>query len=395
MNCFFVSCEVAEDDTLKEKPVVVAHSDVRRKSIILAASYEARKYGIKSAMRLQEALNRYPDLIIVDPNMSLYTYYFRLFFDYLLTITSLVEPASIDEGYLDVTDLCETIHPIELAEKIQKELMEKFKLPCSIGIGPNKFLAKMGSNMKKPLGITVMRKREIESVLWPLPIVAMQGVGKKTAPILESIGIKTIGDLAKYPNPDIIKMAIGEQNAASLIAHAFGIDNSVVDTNSFTEFSSISNSFTFDNDEYQISTIKDGLKYLVNTLTNRLEKKELKAYTFSLQIKYSTLKSISRTRTLDLASNSSRDIYPLMIDLFDDFYDPAYPVRLLGVAATKFIKVEEEVRQISLFDSFDTIEKENVVYSLIKDLQSIYGKEAIAKGASRLTNEKMTSNKVS
>lgn len=383
MNCFFVSCEVAEDDTLKGKPVVVAHSDVRRKSIILAASYEARKYGIKSAMRLQDALNLYPDLIVVDPNMNLYSYYSRLFFDYLLSITSLVEPASIDEGYLDVTDVCDTIHPLELAAKIQKDLLEKFKLPCSIGIGPNKFLAKMGSDIKKPLGITVVRKREIETVIWPLPITAMHGVGKKTAPILESLGIKTIGDLAKYPNPDIIKLAIGEQNASSLIAHAYGIDNSVVDTNSFNEFSSISNSFTFDNDEYQVATIKDGIKYLVNTLTNRLEKKDLKAYTFTLQIKYNTLKSTSRSRTLEQPTNSSREIANLLIDLFDDFYDLAYPVRLLGVAASKFIKAEEEVRQISLFDSLDALEKENAVYSLIKDLQSVYGKETITKGISR------------
>ena len=114
--------------------------------------------------------------------MSLYSHYSRLFFDYLLSITSLVEPGSIDEGYVDVTDICDNIHPLNLASKIQRELLEKYHLPCSIGIGPNKFLAKMGSDMKKPLGITVMRKREVEQVLWPLPITKMPGVGKKLLP---------------------------------------------------------------------------------------------------------------------------------------------------------------------------------------------------------------------
>jgi DNA polymerase-4 len=141
MNCFFASCEIAEDDSLKGKPVVVANSDVPRKSIILAASYEARKFGIKSAMRLSDAINLCPDIIIVDPDMSLYSHYSRLFFDYFLTITPLVEPASIDEGYLDVTDVCEKTDPLELANRIQKDILTKFRLPCSIGIGPNKFLA--------------------------------------------------------------------------------------------------------------------------------------------------------------------------------------------------------------------------------------------------------------
>lgn len=388
MNCFFASCEIAEDETLKGKPVVVAHSDVRRKSIILAASYEAREYGIHSAMRVQDAINLNPDIIIIEPNMSLYSHYSRLFFDYLLSITSLVEPGSIDEGYVDVTDVCDNIHPLNLASKIQRELLEKYRLPCSIGIGPNKFLAKMGSDMKKPLGITVMRKREVEQVLWPLPITKMPGVGKKTAPILDSLGIKTIGDLAKYPNPDIIKMAIGEQNATSLIEHAYGNGSSEIDSNSFNEFSSISNSFTFDNDEYQIATMKDGIKYLVNTLSTRLERKELKAYTFTLQIKYNTFKSITRSRSLDHPTYDSKEIYNVMLDLFEDFYDSSYPVRLLGVSASKFIKAEEEIRQLSLFDSLDEIEKENAVYSLVKDLQSLYGKESITKGVvARLVNK--------
>ena len=162
MNSFFASCEIAEKPELFDKDVAVAPYSSERKSIILAANYNAKRKGIKTTMHIHEALKICPTLVIVDSNHQLYNEYSRKFFTYFLSITPLVEPASIDEGYLDVTDVCKTINPIELAEKIQKDLMEQFKLPCSIGIAPNKFLAKMASDMKKPLGITVLRKREVK-----------------------------------------------------------------------------------------------------------------------------------------------------------------------------------------------------------------------------------------
>lgn len=380
MNSFFASCEIAENPDLFDKDVAVAPYASERKSIILAANYNAKRKGIKTTMHVNEALKICPNLIIVDSNHQLYNEYSRKFFSYFLTITPLVEPASIDEGFLDVTDVCKTVNPLELAEKIQKDLIEKFKLPCSIGIAPNKFLAKMASDMKKPLGITVLRKREIKELLWPLPISDMQGVGKKTLPILQSLKIHTIGDLATYSNIALLELSIGKQNAMHLIRQANGEGSTEIDVNRFNDVSSISNSTTLDFDEYDPQKLKSTIKWLTNTVCSRLEKKKLKAQTFTIQIKYNTFKTFSKSRTIDSAINDSNKVYTIVEDLFEDLLDSSYGVRLLGVGASKLKPYQESLVQMSIFDKFDEVEKDNAINSLIKTLNNDFGSDVLKRG---------------
>ena len=380
MNSFFASCEIAENPELYDKDVAVAPYSSERKSIILAANYNAKRKGIKTTMHVNEALKICPGLVVVDSNHQLYNEYSRKFFSYFLSITSLVEPASIDEGYLDVTDLCKTINPLELAEKIQKDLIEQFKLPCSIGIAPNKFLAKMASDMKKPLGITVLRKREIKEKLWPLPISDMHGVGKKTLPILNSMKIFTIGDLANYSNIPLLEQSIGKQNAQHLIRHAYGEGSSEIDVNRFNDVSSISNSTTLNFDEYDSTKLKKTLKWLTNTVCSRLEKKQLKAHTFTIQIKYNTFKTVSKSKTVDKAINDSNTIFNIIEDLFEDLVDLSYGVRLLGVGASKLKQYRENLVQMSIFDSFDEVEKDNAINTLIRKLNEDFGRDVLKRG---------------
>lgn len=330
-------------------------------------------------MTVGEALKKCPELLIVEPNMDKYVYYSRLFFEYLSTITPLLEPGSIDEAYLDVTDI-EVEDYINLAKKIQDDLYTMYQLPASIGIGPNKFLAKTASDMKKPLGITVLRKKEIIQKLWPLSIEKMYGVGKKTLPLLQMIGIKTIGDLANYQDMKMLYDTIGINNAKSLYEHAHGKGDNIINYNRFNEVSSISNSQTFENDEYNVSNMKMVLKILVNTVSNRLEKRSLKAYTFTIQIKYNNFKMNSRTRSLDNPINDNKSIYQVVDDLFEELYDSDYPVRLLGVASSKLIESKEEIRQMSIYDAFDDAEKDYSVQKLITSLQKTYGSSSITKG---------------
>lgn len=380
MNCFFVSCEVAENPDLKGKKIAVAPNGSDRKGIILAASYEARPFGVRSAMRVSDALRKCPDLIIVEPTMGLYGEYSRKFFEYFLKITPLVEPASIDEGFLDVTDVCEPSEIINLAHKIQKDLLELYNLPCSIGIAPNKFLAKMASDMKKPLGITILRKREVPEKLWPLPIEDMIGVGKKTLEILNTIGIKTIGDLANYKDLNLLKEVIGDNNTNSLYAHAHGIGSNEVDINRFNDISSISNSQTFDHDEYDIVKMKLLIKLLTNTICNRLEKRLLKAYNFTLQLKYNNFKVTSKSITLKNPTSDSRKVYKLFEDLFDDFYDTSFPLRLIGVSASKVIESHDEIKQLSIFDALEEEQKEVKIDNLIKLINNEVGSLALKRG---------------
>lgn len=380
MNCFFASCEIAQNEELEGKPVAVAHNDPLKRGIILSPNYEARKFGIKTTMLVKDALLLCNDLVIVEPDMSLYQEYSNIFFDYLFSITANVEVASIDEGYLDVSDVCLQIHPLELAEKIQKHLLDEYQLPCSIGIAPNKFLAKMASDMKKPLGITVLRKREIDKFLWPLPISDMLGVGKKTTPKLQAIGINTIGDLANYKNIPLLKETIGEVNALSLIQRANGIDNSTVDNNNFSESSSVSNSHTFDNDVFDPLLIKKTLKIIANTVSHRLKKANQKGYTIGIQIKYSNFKQINRSRGLENPINDEYEIYGIVEDLFDEFFKQGDQIRLVGVFANRLVEEKEEVKQYSIFDDLSKIDKEDNIQRILSNLQNHFGKDSISRG---------------
>ncbi|HQA19788.1 MAG TPA: DNA polymerase IV [Bacilli bacterium] len=378
MNAFFASCEIAENRELLGKPVVVAHNDPLKRSIILTASYEARKYGIKTTMLVREALKLCPELVVVEPDMNLYKHYSKLFFEYLYTITNLIEPGSIDEAYMDVSDLYDKVDFIELAKKIQTDLYQNYLLPCSIGIGPNKFLAKMASDMKKPLGITVLRKREIEQLLWPLPIEKMYGVGKKTAPRLRSIGINTIGDLANYSNLDLLKDTVGENHALGLQERARGEDNSPVESNN-DEVSSMSNSHTFEYEIYDEQIIKKTLKVLVNTLSNRLERKNLLAQTFGIQLKYNNYRTINRSKPLDIPTNNSNTLYSITLDLLEEYHDFTTPLRLVGVFANRLVEGKEDIKQYSIFE-INELEKENEIHKLLLNLQKTYGKNVVSRG---------------
>lgn len=380
MNCYYVSCEIASKPELKGKPVAVAPVGSTRKSIILTASYEARKYGVKAAMRVSEALTLCPELILIDCHMDLYSEYSNKFFNYFLSITPLVEPASIDEAYLDVTDVCKNNEYVDLAHKIQDHLYHVLNLPCSIGIAPNKFLAKMGSDMKKPLGITIVRKREIKDVLWPLPVEDMQGVGRKTLKQLEFLKIKTIGDLANYPDFQVLCDILGPANAKRLKETSFGEDVSELNVNRFTDFSSISNSQTFDVDLFDNVIILDNLKILVNTVANRLVKQDMAAKTFSIQIRYNNFKNITRSKTIEDATNDNYKIFSLLKELFDDYYDETLPIRLLGVAATKLVENKIQVKQLTIFDNLSKEEKDYNIKKLLKEINDQYGTTSIELG---------------
>lgn len=387
MNCFFASCEIATNPELKDKPLIIARDDAFRKSIILTASYEARKYGIYTTMLVKDAIKLCPQVIIEEPHYNLYTYYSKQFFDYLHTITEKIEPMSIDEGFLDVTDVCQKVNAIELAKTIQETLLNKFNLPCSIGIAPNKFLAKMASDMKKPLGITILRKREIPELLWPLPIEDMMGVGKKTAPRLKEIGINTIGDAANYKNLELLNKTVGKAMSDYLKEKSFGIDNSPVIYDNHGDVESVSNSHTFDFDEINLKTIKETLKILTNSVSYRLEKEDFKAYTIGVQIKFNTFKTINRSKGLNTPINGSFEMYKIIEELFDEFYDDT-PIRLVGVFANRLIKSKEELKQYSLFDDLDKVEKENDIKKLLNKINSTVGNDIINIGIKNVKNER-------
>jgi len=382
MNSFFVSCECAENPELIGKEVAVVPNASSRKSIVLAASYEAKNLGIKTTMHVNEAMRLCKDLIVLVSNFELYEEYSNRFFKYFYSITPLVEPASIDEGYLDVTDVLEkrNISAIDLAIEMQKYIYSYIHLPCSIGIAPNKLLAKMASDMKKPMGITILRKREVPKLMWPLPVGDLIGVGKKTKIELDNLGIKTIGDLANYKKVSDLELILGKNTTQYLIESAYGNGSSVVDVNRINEVHSIGNSSTFDTDEYDIIKIKCMLKILTNSVCERLRSRKLKASTFTVQIKYNNFKTYSKSKTIEDAINDEESVYLITEDLFDDLNTYKLGIRLVGVLSSKLQDSKVDQKQLSIFDSFDKVEKDNAIKKLVNNLNKSLGKDALNIG---------------
>jgi len=240
MNSFYASVEVAHDPSLKGKPLAIAGNPKERKGIIVTSSYEARAKGVKTTMPVWEARQLCPELIILPPNFERYKRASSRIFKKLASFTSLIEPVSIDESYMDVTENGQDY--VRLAKQIQEMILDDLSLPSSIGIGPNKFLAKTASDMKKPLGITVLRIRDLSKVLWPLHVKDMYGIGKKTAEKLNEMKINTIGELAKADTYELTqRLGI---NGERLKNRANGFDPRPVDPEAVNEFKSIGNSRT-------------------------------------------------------------------------------------------------------------------------------------------------------
>ena len=223
MDAFFISVEQRDDPSLRGKPAAVCGSLSR--SVVTSATYEARPYGIRAGMSTQEAKRRCPQLILVKGNHSKYTETAARIFSLLKDYTPRVEVASIDEAYLDITQsLLLFKSPFHIAQSIKDRILQREQLTCSIGIAPNKLLAKLGSRLKKPDGLTVIQKDEVERILEDLPVSSLFGIGPKLGEELRSIGIVTCGQLGRFPASFLNKRfgAIGER------LHEMGLGETIV-----------------------------------------------------------------------------------------------------------------------------------------------------------------------
>ncbi len=391
MNSFYASVEIAFDPSLKGKPVAIAGNAKERRGIIVTSSYEARARGVKTTMPIWEAKKHCPELIVMEPNFDRYRESSLRIFEILKEYTPLVEPVSIDEGYMDITSCYHLGSPIHIAETIQTRLLKELGLPCSIGIAPNKFLAKMASDMKKPLGITVLRKREVQKVLWPLKVGEMHGIGQKTAEKLNKMGIFTIGELA---TSDIAKLqaSLGV-NGKNLYERANGIDHRLVDPEAVFEFKSIGNSTTLPLDTKSMEKIKVVLTNLSDSVARRMARKEVCAETIQVTIRYSDRKTVTRSQTVVNPIDNQSEIYKIALLLFKKHWS-GDPIRLLGVTAQQLIDKKHAFKQLDLFN----YERDIKIHELTKTMDMLrdrFGEEALLKGSQiiakkedRLTDKK-------
>lgn len=379
LNAFFASCEELLDPSLKGKPLVVGGKS--RRSVISTANYEARKYGIHSAMPMQQAEKLCKDLVVVNGHYAFYSDMSHQFMQIIHSYTDLVEKASIDECYADMTDvICRYPKPLDVAFEIQRRVLEETGLRCSIGIGPNMFLAKMASDMKKPMGITVLRIRDVPEKMWPLPIKEMQGIGKRTVPLMEDLNIHTIKDLATYQNLNALKPVLGK-NIESMIKRANGYDDRTLMTDYDSKSMGISETLLEDVTDY------DELRGLIRTLCRRLSKRLKEAhkagYHVSMRICYYDFRNANKSKKLSAPIWTSDDLFVQAMILFDSSYEEEEAVRLIGISVSDFASEEFLAKQVSLFDA----PEEESTSEILHDLNHQLGTQAFVRASSLLEKD--------
>ena len=383
MNCYFASVEIANRPDLKGKPVAIAGNVKERKGIIITCSYEARDTGVYTTMPLWEGLKRCPNLIVLPPNHTLYRETAYKVFHLLGSFSPILEPASIDEVYLDVTHV-QHLHPVQLAKEIQNTVLEKMGLPCSIGIAPNKFLAKMASDMRKPLGITVLRKRDIPDVLWPLPVESMHGIGYRTKKKYHALNIYTIEDLAKA-DVQQLQDKIGKIGRL-LHERANGKDMRPVDPEHILSFKTMGNSITLPQNLCDEKALAEVFHHLCQKLSQRLIIRRAYAKTIQIMIRYGNRQTITRSQALLNPVQSSDELFKMAVLLFQRHWD-GESVRLLGVSAIETLDEKEWFKQLDLLSYQKEIPKKMKLSDLAVEINKKLGQQALMLGC-RLKNEK-------
>lgn len=371
LNSFFASAELLKNSALLGQPVVVA--GLHRRSVVSTANYEARNYGVHSAMPLHQALEKCPQLVIVQGDFSFYEELSERFFHYIRTFTPYVEPASIDECYVDVTELIKTFkRPLDLAWNIQQKIMDDLQLPCSIGVGPNKFLAKMASDMRKPMGITVLRRQEISRKLWPLPISQMWGIGSKSTPILIQNNIETIGDLANPENESKVMTLLGK-HSYQFIQNARGFDTTPLSYNHTVQ--SISQSTTLDQDISDYDEIRSVFVRLANALEKRAKNEDVKGSLVSISIRYFDFSNNVRSISLEQPIADAKNLLEHALLLYDR-NNNGKMVRHLGIGLGSLSSSTKEIKQLNLFQTNITSNTIDVLAELNKKLPTAHLKRA-------------------
>ena len=368
---------MTRNDSLVGIPAAVAGEPKKRTGIILAANYEARSFGVKTAMVLHEALKLCPELKVVPPDHHFYGQKSEEVMDLLSNYTPTLEQNSIDEAWLDMTG-SEGLFgkPLEAAQRIMNEIKDSLGLWCSIGIAENRFLAKMAAEMKKPLGITELWQHDIQDKLWPLPVKEMYGIGAKTSEKLNKMGIHTIGDLAKFDKSTVIK-ALGKVGN-EIYLHANGIDNSTVLARVDDDVKSIGREKTLPEDITDIEKAKIVLMELADDIGMTVRKQGKQGRTVHITMKYSDFRSVTRQTTIP-ATSITREIYQAGCSLLEQNWNKSHPVRLIGVSISGFHE-DCSSDQLSLFDQMKVnvqADKNKQIDKAMDKIRNKYGSEKI------------------
>jgi DNA polymerase-4 len=329
MDAFYASVEVIKDPSLAGKAVIVGGLGGR--GVVTSASYEARAFGVHSAMPTVRAKRLCPHAIFLSNDFDSYLEYSKKIKEIFLNFTPLVEPLSLDEAFLDVSGSVKLFGPpVDIARQVKTDV-ESIGLHCTVGVAPNKFLAKLASDAAKPNGLLIVPADDVESFLHPLPVTALWGVGERTAESLQRLGLRTVADLASM-SKRVLERAVGEAVGSHLHSLANGIDERTVIPDESNRSIGSENTFRRDLDDRK-EILREVLRLSERT-ASRLRSKGLCGRTVTLKVRWSNFKTISRSRTLDHEVNTTAEIYGVAKAAFEKL-DPDRPrIRLLGVTVS-------------------------------------------------------------
>jgi DNA polymerase-4 len=332
MDAFYASVEQRDDPALRGRPVAVGGQPNTR-GVVAAASYEAREFGVRSAMPMSRAVRLCPGLVIVRPDFSKYKAASRQVMDILRACTPLVEPLSLDEAYLDVTE--NAWHEplgMTVARRLKKMIFEETRLTASAGVAPNKFLAKIASGWRKPDGLTVIAPERVESFLQKLPVDVLWGVGPVTAAKLKKVGIERVVDI-RAADPAVLHQAVGSL-AEWLATLARGEDPRPVRPDRPSKSASSEN--TYAEDLVDLEKIAAELRRMSDEVAEWLERKSLEAKTVTIKVRYDDFSTVTRSHSLSQATRDPERIGAWAAELLKRTEAGERPVRLLGVRVHGF-----------------------------------------------------------
>ena len=376
MDAFYASVEQLDHPELRGKPVIVGGSSNR--GVVSAASYEARKFGVRSAMPIFQAKKRCPQGIFVPVRMHRYKEMSNQVMEILEKYSPIVEQVSIDEAYLDLTGL-ERLHgsPEQIARRIKEEIRRVTSLSCSVGIAPNKFLAKVASETNKPDGLTIIASRDAATVAHSLPVGKVPGVGKKTVDRLEKLRVLTLGDLFTQRETVLLK-TVGKF-AYTLLEFARGRDDSSVVPH--TDAKSISSEETFEENTNDFEVLKKELLAQAEEVGRRLRRNELKGSTVTLKLRRADFVRITRSISFSEATDSTEAIFEWALTLLEAV-DLSEKFRLIGIAVSGFGAGQGRATQLNLFA------RENGRHHSWRDVEKAmdsitekFGRQAIKRGS--------------
>lgn len=339
MDAFYASVEENDNPRLRGRPVIVG--GLNNRGIVTTANYEARKYGIHSAMPIYVARRKCPMGCFIPTRIERYKEVSGEIFKILYSFTDLIEPLSIDEAYVDISDIKK--EPLKVAMEIKKKIVETTGLTVSIGISYNKFLAKLASDWNKPNGIKIITENMIPNILMPLPVKSVHGIGPKSSEKLNNIGIYTIRDLLMLSEEFLVDFF--GKSGIDVYNRIRGIDNRKINTK--RKRKSLGTEHTFRNDTKDKDLLKKYLHRFARDLASSLEKRQLYCKTVTLKIKNENFKLRTKSKTLNNYINFTDEIFKVGVHLLDEM-DVSDNIRLIGLTVSNFTVTAAE--QLSLFD---------------------------------------------